>query len=304
MSAGALPLAGCCCAKGARASVKAYALSHKGKLRLPVAGLATPLKVWIVGDTHLALHDARDDAFAANYKRMANWPGDKEAFLKMLAEAKAQNVDLLCLAGDTISFPTLANVEFVAKALADSGLAWCYVAGNHDWHFEGLSGSDEALRAEWTAKRLAPLYQGANPLYASRVVKGVRFVLIDNSIYHVNEEQLGFWKTEAAKGEPVVLLTHIPLWTDGWDFFTCGCPTWGAAVDPYWQIEGRERWAERQSPSTFAFREAVLATPNLVAAFSGHIHETMAAQTPEGQLFFSVPGNAQGKRFEVEMVRG
>jgi len=292
-----MPLVGCCLSR--RPSAKTYALSHAGRLRLPVAGLAAPLKVWIAGDTHLALHDARDDAFAENYKRMAQWGGEPAAFEKMLAEAKEKKIDLLCLVGDTISFPTLANVEYVSEKLKASGLDWMYVAGNHDWHFEGTSGSDERQRAEWTAKRLMPLYQGANPLYASRTVKGVRFVTIDNSIYHVNEEQLAFWKAEAAKGDPVVLLTHVPLWTEGWGFFTCGCPTWGAAVDPYWEIERREKWSERQSSSTFAFREAVLRTPNLVAAFSGHIHETMAAQTPEGQLLFSVLGNAQGKRFEV-----
>lgn len=298
----ALPLTGICLDKCDKPNAKSYALSHGGRLRLPVAGLAAPLRVWIAGDTHLALHDARDDAYAANYKRMAQWGGEPAAFEKMLAEAKEKKVDLLCLVGDTISFPTLANVEYVTKALKASGLSFIYTAGNHDWHFEGLPGSDEQLRAEWSKKRLTPLYQGTNPLCASKVVKDVRFVTIDNSIYHVNEEQLAFWKAEAAKGDPVVLLTHVPLWTEGWGFFTCGCPIWGAAVDPYWEIERREKWAERQSPSTFAFREAVLRTPNLVAAFSGHIHETMAAQTREAQLLFSVPGNAQGKRFEVSLT--
>jgi len=299
----AVPMAaGGCAAQSEHVRIKSFAFGPSEKLTLPVGGLREPVRFFVAGDTHFPFHDERDDAFRDNYRRMAGWGGAKEPFERMLADAKAKKVDLLCLVGDTISFPTLANVEYVDRTLRDSGLPWLYTAGNHDWHYEGVSGADEAQRAEWTKKRLMPLYQGANPLFASRVTKGVRFVAIDNSIYHVNEEQLAFWKSEAVKGDPVVLLMHIPLWTEGWDFFTCGNAEWGSAVDPYWKIERRQKWAERQSPSTFAFREAVLATPNLVGVFTGHRHQLMVAQRPENQLFFSVPGNDKGARLEVDLV--
>jgi len=287
------------CRSAAHRPFKSFALSPEGGVRLPVPGLAEPVRFLVAGDTHLALRDERDDAFRDNYARMGRHGGSREKFEKMLATAKADKVDLVCLVGDTISFPTLANVEYVERTMRASGLRWLYVAGNHDWHFEGLPGSDAAQRAEWTEKRLKPLYQGAQPLYSSVVVKGVRFVTIDNSIYHVNEEQLAFWKAEAAKGDPVVLLMHVPIWVEGMDVFTCGCPTWGAATDPYWEIERRERWAAAQSPSTFAFREAVLATPNLVGVFAGHVHRTSAVHTPEDQLLFTVPINREGGCFDV-----
>ena len=87
--------------------------------------------------------------------------------------------------------------------------------------------------------------------------------------------------------------THLGL-------FTCGNPAWGAATDPYWEIERRERWAERQSPETFEFSEAVLSTPNLVAVFSGHDHQTMVA-TERGKLMLSVPWNANGAHFDVTL---
>jgi len=289
--------AGCRCAM--HRPCKSFALSPEGGVRLSVPGLAEPVRILVAGDTHLALHDERDDAFRDNYARMGRFGGSKEKFEKMLAKAKADKVDLVCLVGDTISFPTLANVEYVERTMRASGLRWFYTAGNHDWHFEGLPGSDAAQRAEWTEKRLKPLYQGAHPLYSSVVVKGVRFVTIDNSIYHVSEEQLAFWKAEAAKGDPVVLLMHVPIWIEGMGLFTCGCPTWGAATDPYWKIERREQWATKQSPSTFAFRDAVLATPNLVGVFAGHVHRTSAAHTPEDQLLFTVPSNQDGSAFDV-----
>jgi len=256
----------------------------------------------VAGDTHLGLHDGRDDAFADNYRRMAQWPGDTAAFEKMLAEAKAADVDLLVLVGDQISFPTLANVDFLKGALEKGGVPWLYVAGNHDWHFEGDSGSDAEQRTRWIPRRLASLYPaGANPLCHSRVVKGVRFVTIDDSDYLITREQLDFWRGEVAKGDPTVLAMHIPIWVEGWhNQSTLGAPDWGAGIDRYWQIERRQRWPERATPETAAFREAVLNAPNLVGVFTGHIHQFMAANV-RGRNMFSVPDNRKGARLEVTL---
>jgi hypothetical protein len=199
-----------------------------------------------------------------------------------------------------VSFPSLASVEHLRAELDKWDIPWFYVAGNHDWHFEGDSGSDMEQRERWIGRRLKPLYKGENPLMYSRMVKGVRMVMIDNSVYHVLPEQLEFWKREAAKGDPVALFMHIPLWLEGWGVTTCGDPTWGAATDPYWEIERRERWAERLMPSTYEFREAVMNTPNLVGVFTGHRHKLMVGQT-DGALFFSVPWNRDGSCMEVRL---
>ena len=277
-----------------------YALGPKGQVRLTVPGLKEELRVFIVGDTHLTLHDERDNAYAAYYARMAQYPAKQGVFARTLARAKAEKADLVALVGDIVSFPTLANVEYVMKELEASGLNWIYTAGNHDWHFEGCLGSDLELRAEWTQRRLTPLYRGRNPLMASTVVKGVRFVTIDDSCYHITRAQLDFWESEAGKGDPTVLLMHVPLWVEGFGLFTCGNPQWGANADPYWEIERRMRWAERQSPESFALRESVLATPNLVAVFTGHIHTTMTA-TERGKFLLSVPANKTGEFWSVRI---
>ena len=214
--------------------------------------------------------------------------------------AREAQADIVLLVGDIISFPTLANIDHLRAELDRCGLPWLYVAGNHDWHFEGDSGSDIEQRARWAESRLKPFYQGENPIMYSRVVKGVRMVMIDNSVYHVLPEQLAFWKQEAAKGDPIALFMHIPLWLEGWNITTCGHPDWGAATDPYWEIERRERWAEKLMPSTYAFREAVINTPNLVGVFTGHKHKLMVGQS-RNALFFSVPWNRDGSCMEVRL---
>ncbi len=309
-AAAAVAAAGCKSAAG-RTADKEFVLSPDGRrLVLPWSGLGEPLRVWVAGDTHFGMHDERDAQYADNYRRMSWKPegyaetvkARKALFEKMLADAKREKVDLLLLAGDIISFPSLANVEYVTGALRASGVEWMYVAGNHDWHFEGDSGGDLEQRDRWIDRRLRPFYPaGANPLMHSRVVKGVRFVVGDDSAYLIRREQLEFWKAEAAKGDPIALVMHIPLYAEGWGVLTCACPTWGAATDPFWEIERREKWrAEGPTPETFAFREAVLSTPNLVGVFTGHLHVPICAHL-RGQNLFSVASNRDGRFLDVRI---
>ena len=293
--------AGCTCPRCSIGKTdRPFSLDGRCTLRVPVAGLKQPVNFRVVGDTHFNFHDGRDDAHADNYKRMARNPTPGDVLAKAMNRAREAQADIVLLVGDIISFPTLANIDHLRAELDRCGLPWLYVAGNHDWHFEGDSGSDFEQRARWIERRLKPLYQGENPLMYSRLVKGVRMVMIDNSLYHVTPEQLAFWKQEVAKGDPVALFMHIPLRLEGWNITTCGHPDWGAATDPYWQIERRERWAERLMPSTYEFREAVLDTPNLVGVFTGHKHKLMVGQAGRA-LFFSVPMHREGRHMEVRL---
>ena len=279
-----------------------YSLDAAGTLCITVPGVRENVRVFHVTDTHLPLHDSRDDAYASNYARMAVGGASKATFSEMLAKAKSVQADLVVLTGDIISFPTLANVEFAAEELRKSGLDWIYTAGNHDWHFEGVPSSDAAQREEWIPKRLMPLYGAdVDPLAYSKVVKGIRFVAIDNSIYHVTERQLAFWRSEIAKGDPTVLLMHIPLWMDGFEICTCGNPNWGAAADRIWEIERREKWAERQSAESFALRSDVLEAPNLIAVLTGHLHRWMSA-SHNGRLMFSAPHGKDGFACDIRIA--
>jgi len=278
-----------------------WSFDAKDGVRLPCPGLRRPVKIWVLADTHLALRDARDNEHAGHCARMARWPGNPKALPLVLRRAKEEHVDKLLLLGDNVSFPTLANVEFLKGELDRCGLDWSYVAGNHDWHFEGDAGSDFDQRDRWIERRLKPLYGGRDPLKSSVTVGGVRIVLIDNSLYHVTSEQLAFFRQELAKGDPTVLAMHIPFWHPGWGVTTCACPAWGAANDPYWQIEGRMRWAEKLLPSTFEFKETALAASNLVAVLAGHQHRFQAA-VERGKPMLTAVGNAEGEILQAVLV--
>ncbi|HOH42120.1 MAG TPA: metallophosphoesterase [Candidatus Hydrogenedentes bacterium] len=249
--------------------------------------VAEPFRLFQITDSHLALDDARGEAWRDNSKRMAaafqnnvhfedgkTYP-NPEIFEMTLARAQQEKADFIALTGDIFSFPSEAAVEFALDKLNAAGIPFGYVAGNHDWHYEGLPGSSKELRDTWTARRLAPLYQGVHPLYHSQEHKGIRFVFIDNSIYEILPEQLDFFRSEAATGNPLVLLMHIPLYIPGRGVgFGCGHPQWGAATDHIWELERREIWRkEGHTETTFAFHKEVFSTPNLLLVLAGHIHQ-------------------------------
>ena len=286
----ALPFLGCVHASpqgGAGAGVRGSFAVDGNRVRFFSPAIGTPLRFMVIGDTHLFMDDERGEPFKAYSGRMARAynktrhfktgapTNPQESFERTLALAKEQRVDLLALAGDIFSFPSEAAIEWAHARLKASGLRYLYVAGNHDWHYEGMTGTEVSLRAEWAGKRLRPLYQGYPPLMGACEINGVRFVAIDDSTYEILPEQLAFFRDQAASGLPLILLMHIPLYAPGRDVgFGCGHPEWRAKNNKNWAVERRPKWPERgHSETTLAFCRTVFSAPNLLGVMAGHTHQ-------------------------------
>ncbi|MDR0450249.1 MAG: metallophosphoesterase [Treponema sp.] len=256
-------------------------------IRLP--GLEKPFTIVHITDAHISCDDAADRAFLQYSERMkqAYSPGTVkhclsgepcaplDCFRDILSAAGEAKADLLVLTGDIINYPSAAAVAKVAGMLEDSGIPWVYTAGNHDWHYEGMKGSEESLRSLWIEKRLKPFYKDADPLCSAFTINGVSILLIDSSSYQINGKQLGFYRETAALKQPLFVFTHIPLYMPSMppDELCCGHPDWGAAADKNWRIERRERWPETGNrPETKALINLLPETENLRAVFAGHLH--------------------------------
>ena len=284
-------------------------------VRFFTAAVDRRVRVLIAADTHLFADDQRGIPYqkysgrmAAAYNRTSHFqtgePTDPNAsFQQILARAQEQDVDLLALVGDIFSFPSSAAIEWVGEQLDRSQLRYFYVAGNHDWHYEGMPGTLEELRATWIEKRLRPLYQKHDPLMSVHEVGGIRFLAIDNSYYQILPQQLEFFRQQVASGKPLVLALHIPLYATGRPLgFGCGHPEWGATNDRNYQLERRPRWpAAGHTQTTYDFHREVFQAPNLLGVFAGHIHRS-SLDVINGVPQFVTDDNASGAYLDVEFL--
>jgi predicted phosphodiesterase len=257
-------------------------------IRLP--GLEKPFTIIHITDAHISCDNAADRAFLQYSERMklAYAPGrvrhylsgepcaPLDCFREVLSAAREAKADLLVLTGDIINYPSAAAVTKIVEILEDTGIPWVYTAGNHDWHYEGMEGSEERLRGIWIEKRLKPFYKNTDPLCSALTINGVSILLIDSSSYQINREQLDFYRETAALQQPLFIFTHIPLYMPSMPpgELCCGHPEWGAATDKNWQIERRERWSETGNrPETTELIKLLPETENLCAVFAGHLHK-------------------------------
>ena len=193
-----------------------------------IPGATNHLKFMHITDSHISLSVEQEADMMKHAERMHKaYTGTRRHFSQdvskttfaylddALQRAKKENVELLLLTGDIVNFPSPASVEYVYDRLKNTGIPWLYIAGNHDWHYEGLPGSAESLRKTWIEKSLSPLYQGRNPLFYSEVIKGINFIGIDNSTTKVSQEQTQFLKEQLARTEPIIMFSHIPYNLNG-----------------------------------------------------------------------------------------
>lgn len=293
----AMPLTGC---RNLDAAVKRPTVAYARGCCTVISPLVRePVSFFLVGDTHMTLNDDRGNDYLRYTERMGGKrresASEADSFRKTLALAKESKVDLVTLVGDQISFPTWAGVEFLRRELDAAGVPWLYTSGNHDWHFEGMPGTENDLREKYEKEILAPLYSnGADPLCFTRIVKGIRFVAIDDSTHEILPQQLDYWRREVATGDPIVLLMHIPLYIPGYCVgeAAVGHPEWGAKTDPYYKIERRPQWPEEgASKTTLAFRREVFAAPNLLGVFTGHEHVFEIGTSETGAVQIVCPSN-------------
>ncbi len=301
------------CGKGQKCTMTEHITVRNEEVYYYMKGLEKPFNVLFLSDTHFTIEDERGREFYDYSKRMGGGAvipenygksnGREQALLVSLEKAKKEDVKLVILGGDILNFPSLASVDSLKLMLVSSGLNWVYVAGNHDWHYEGEPGSSFSQREKWTASNLNDLYQGHNPMFHAQTIQGVNFVTIDNSAFEITEEQLQFFQEQVGKGLPIVLSMHIPVYLPGHNIdYGCGHPDWNSKNDGYYKIERREPWSENGfTETTYQFRNLVLNSPEVIGIYAGHTHEE-AIDFVNGKLQYVAAANYANKDVMIHFV--
>ena len=286
-------------------------VSNREQVRIYSSAVEDTLRLFVVADTHLWLSDEREEPFREYSKRMAAAynvtshfrtgakTSPEEAFRQTIALAKQRGADAVALVGDILSYPTERGVEFVQEVMREYGMPYYYTPGNHDWHYEGMSGTSQELRREWRNRRLKPLFQGNDPDAYGVTLKGVRLLFIDSSNYVIEPEQLKFVQREARGKQPFILFQHIPMYAPSRSVgYGIGHPDWGAKADGGYKIERRRQWAESHTKLDYDFYDTVVGAPNLLATFAGHVH-TYGCDIIDGRPHFTVGANFSAAYYEV-----
>lgn len=281
-------------------------------------GIKDTVRLFVISDTHLWSSDSREEPYRQYSSRMAGAynktkhfqtaastcpDNELQASLRVAAEFRA---DAVLHLGDLLSYPSEYGAEW-AKAQFDAcGIPWYYIPGNHDWHYEGMEGTEDELRNEWCPKRLAALMQGHDFLNYAVDIKGVNVILVGDGINEVLPSQVSFLKSELKKGGPSLLMMHIPLYTPGRadDDFTIGNPRWGAAIDGGYKIERRPQWPEHHAQADYDFYDTAIrygAGHGLLGVVCGHVHFP-SCSVQNGIPTITVDDNASGGYFRITII--
>lgn len=263
-------------------------------------GLPQPIRLLHITDTHIT----RDDPTAMNRRATFDVCYDgcaEDFFFQALNYARKQQIPLLHT-GDLIDFFSPGNFRFIDTYFSD--VDYLYAAGNHDFcHLLGQAKEDYAYKWEKITE-IAP-HIHSNLYFDSRVIGGVNIVTLDNSYYLITPGQIELLKAEAAKGLPILLAMHVPLYTD--ELHRCspaGEPDYCMASPP----EIIDRYTEdrrlQQTPddATLAAVEYIKTEPLIKAVIAGHRHCNCESELRAGLTQFVTHGTFAGYAREFTIL--
>lgn len=296
--------------------VEAYSPLNIKEITVEI-GLEKPFDVMHLSDTHIARADERDDErkilLASQRSRGMN---AGEHYLDEAVRIARERGMYLFHTGDLYDFVSEANLDCAAKHMIEGD--WFVSAGNHDYSkYVGEAKEDEAYKQD-----SYDAVQAAFPndlRFASRVIGGVNFVAVDNVYYNFTERQLEQMKAEMAKGMPVVMLCHVPLYTPEYYkdemermgnrcAYLCGVPLeLTETYEPGVSYPAGEEWRyrkvqQRADEPTLAFIAWLKEQKLLKAILCGHMHRFFEDRFSETAIQYTVGatylGDAQVVHFK------
>ena len=238
-------------------------------------GLKEPFRVLHMTDTHLTYADLRDGERKVQLAaKRARWFPYAEEMLQLASEvSKSENVPILHT-GDLIDFVSLANLEAVERFIAQND---CFFAtGNHEFSLYVGEAKEDAAYRNQSLPAVQKVFKNDIRM-ASRVIGGVNFVALDNGYYLFEPQQLAFLKNEVAKGLPVVLLMHNPLYEPKLhDFMTQrdSCSYLVAVPEELMSGYSADRFEQqRADATTLETVEYIKNETQIKAIIAGHLHK-------------------------------
>lgn len=273
-----------------------------------------PFSALHISDTHLSYADLRDNErkikLAAGRQRYFPFA---EHYLDCSIEyAKSHGMQLIHT-GDLIDFTSEANFDHASAHLMEGGAL--VSAGNHEFsQYVGEAKEDAAYKAA-TYKKVQEVFPNDLTFY-SKIINGVNFVAIDNVYYNITENQHELVEKEMKKGLPVILLCHVPLYSEEILDFALelgkgcanlvGCPESVTSKFPgNPDLPESEQWRNRSvqqkaDKPTLEFVKWLRKQKMLKGILCGHWHKAYEARFSPTAMQYVAPANFEGKAYAVD----
>ncbi|MBQ1847925.1 MAG: metallophosphoesterase [Clostridia bacterium] len=266
-------------------------------------GLAKPLKILHVTDSHIALTDERDDERKRELSKRMPSPATENNLYEQIRYAE-NNCDLLVHTGDLTDFVSHANTEFAKKILKNEKIF--FIAGNHDYsQYVGEAWEDNAYRMN---SYMQTGGFGVPMFFNSRIVGSVNIVGIDNSYYLFEEWHIWRLRREVEKGYPVILAFHDPLYEESLFKYhrehLPDEPTYLVGCGEEQLLEYSEFRAVQQRPNktTLKMIEYIKSEPAIKAILTGHLHFNYVSEIRPGLPQFVTGGGYSGDAREITVI--
>ena len=262
-------------------------------------GLEKPLKILHITDSHIPFCCETDPEGMHRQRAKRDEPGSVRSLQEQM-EYGEKNCDLIVHTGDLIDFISKPCLEFARQFLKEHD-KMLFIAGNHEYSKYDYAVEDMDYRIRSLMDMGGGL--GVNMFFNSQVIGGVNFVGIDDSYHQVEDGQLLRLKREVARGYPIILFMHAPLYEE--ELYKATFDFWNevAVVNA-----DRQRHPEvvgdmaEPYPSSTAFYDYVCSEPLIKAVLAGHVHFPFESKLPGGTPQFVTGLGSEGCAREITII--
>lgn len=161
-----------------------------------------------------------------------------------------------------------------------------FIAGNHDFRVFGGMEYDVPASREINLSAVSGIYKN-DIRFFSEEISGVNIVGIDNGYYRFDGWQFERLKEECAKGLPIILAMHVPLYTqECYDLMITEKRRYASLVcvpEDKMQIYPPERYIQQKEDEiTRKMYDFILNEKLIKLVICGHVHKNIEAVLPSG----------------------
>lgn len=209
-------------------SVEPIQEENMDSCRITIPGISKEYTLLYLTDTHIVLPETEASQEIREYseQRLSQFSNESgivssDFFLSWISYANKNKPDALLLGGDIIDSPSPANIKYLDNALKKLEIPYIYTPGNHDWTYPWEYMTEKGINdylpllSPYMNNYTSEEYSSAgNTAIHTLELDDFFIVAVDNSSNQIHPDALEKYKTILQKGKPVILLLHVPFYTE------------------------------------------------------------------------------------------